>query len=142
MIRRAAALVLVTACGGAADAPRVCEQAHPLRTDQCGPTIDFTPVNSYGGDLAAIVNEREDAVVLINGTCTGTLIQAVAGPVVITAGHCVGLGDRPFLVFNFEDAPDGDPLQTEGTVIERSDAPDYALISLDTLPAVAPTPLA
>ena len=142
MIRHAAALVLVTACGGAPDAPIVCEQAHPLRTDQCGPTVDFTPVNSYAGDLAAIVNEREDAVVLINGTCTGTLIEAVAGPVVITAGHCVRLGDRPFLVFNFEDAPDGDQLQTEGTVIEQSDAPDYALISLDTLPTVTPTPLA
>jgi hypothetical protein len=141
MIRRAVVVVL-TACGGVRDAPPVvCEQEHPLRVDQCGPTADYTPVNSYQGDLS-IVNEREDAVVMINGTCTGTLIAAAAGPVVITAGHCVSLGDRPLLVFNFEEAPDGDPLRTEGTVIEQSDAPDYALIALDTLPAVTPTPLA
>lgn len=121
----------------------VCTQ--PLaasRPDQCGPTADFTPVNSYQGDLAAVVNQREGAVVMINGSCTGTLIAAVAGPVVITAGHCVRLGDRPLIVFNFEDAADGDPLITDGTVIEQSEAPDYALIQLDALPAVTPTPLA
>ena len=140
MIRRAV-MVLLTACGGAPGVPVVCEQEQPLRADQCGPAADYTPVNSYQGDLS-IVNEREDAVVMINGACTGTLIAAAAGPVVITAGHCVRLGDRPLSVFNFEDAPDGDPLLTEGTVIEQSDAPDYALIALDTLPAVTPTPLA
>jgi Trypsin-like peptidase domain len=58
--------------------------------------------------------------------------------VVLTAGHCVGLGDRALLVFNFEDAPDGDPLVTEGTVIEQSFEPDYALIQLDALPAATP----
>ena len=57
---------------------------------------------------------------------------------VLTAGHCVGLGDRPLLVFNFEDNPDGDPLITEGTVIEQALEPDYALIQLDVLPAVTP----
>lgn len=135
-------MVVLAACGHTPDAPLVCEQQHPLlRPDQCGPTADYTPVNSYQGDLA-IVNEREDAVVMINGTCTGTLIAAAAGPVVLTAGHCVRLGDRPLSVFNFEDNPDGDPLRTEGTVFEQSDAPDYALIALDTLPAVTPTPLA
>ncbi|MEJ7600061.1 MAG: serine protease [Kofleriaceae bacterium] len=138
---RSAVVVVLTACGGVHDASVVCQQEHPLRADQCGPAADYTPVNSYQGDLS-IVNEREDAVVMINGTCTGTLIAATAGPVVITAGHCVRLGDRPLSVFNFEEAPDGDPLRTEGTVIEQSDAPDYALIALDTLPAVTPTPLA
>jgi hypothetical protein len=58
---------------------------------------------------------------------------------VLTAGHCVGLGDQSVVVFNFEDDPDGDPLITQGTVIEQSDAPDYALIQLDQLPeAVKP----
>jgi hypothetical protein len=104
---------------------------------QCGPTLDFTPINSYRGALAS-VQDREDAVALLDGRCTGTLIEASAGPVVLTAGHCVGLGDRTLLVFNFEDKPDGDPLITEGTVIEQSFDPDYALIKLDVLPAVTP----
>jgi len=104
---------------------------------QCGPTLDFTPINSYRGTFAA-VQDREDAVALIDGRCTGTLIEASAGPVVITAGHCVGLGDKALLVFNFEDDPDGDPLVTEGTVIEQSRDPDYALIRLNALPAVTP----
>jgi len=107
---------------------------------QCGPTLDFTPINRYEGELAS-AQEREGAVVLINGLCTGTLIAAAAGPVVATAGHCVALGDRDLVVFNFEDEPDGDPLITEGTVIEQSTEPDYALIKLDSLPAVTPTPL-
>ncbi|RKH15053.1 serine protease [Corallococcus sp. CA053C] len=105
---------------------------------QCGPTPDFTPVNSYQGALVDAVQVSEDAVVLIEGRCTGTLIEASAGPVVVTAGHCVGVGDRVLLVFNFEDAPDGDPLVTEGTVIEQALEPDYALITLDKLPAVTP----
>jgi hypothetical protein len=107
---------------------------------QCGPTLDFTPINSYQGEFADVL-DREDAVALINGSCTGTLIAASAGPVVLTAGHCVGLGDRALLVFNFEDNPDGDPLVTEGTVIEQSFEPDYALIELDALPAVTPVSL-
>jgi V8-like Glu-specific endopeptidase len=104
---------------------------------QCGPTLDFTPINSYRGELAG-VQDREEAVALLDGRCTGTLIEASAGPVVLTAGHCVGLGDRTLLVFNFEDAPDGDPLITEGTVIEQSFDPDYALIKPDVLPAATP----
>ena len=57
---------------------------------------------------------------------------------VLTAGHCVGLGDRSLLVFNFEDNPDGETLITEGTVIEQSLEPDYALIQLDVLPTATP----
>lgn len=134
-------LLGLTACEPAVPAdPLVCEE--PKRPEvgslsQCGPTLEFTPINSYQGEFAD-VQDREDAVVLIDGRCTGTLIEASAGPVVITAGHCVGRGDRSLLVFNFEDAADGDPLITEGTVIEQSLEPDYALISLDVLPAVTP----
>ncbi|WP_224369601.1 trypsin-like serine peptidase [Hyalangium versicolor] len=105
---------------------------------QCGPTQDFTPINSYQGEFADVVQGPEDAVVMIDGRCTGTLIQASEGPVVLTAGHCVALGDRDVVVFNFEDDADGDTLITEGTVIEQADEPDYALIQLDTLPTVTP----
>lgn len=120
--------------------PPVCEdpkQPEVGSLSQCGPTEDFTPVNSYQGEFSDVL-DREDAVVLIDGRCTGTLIEASAGPVVITAGHCVGLGDWATLAFNLEDNPDGDPLNTRGTVIERSDEPDYALIELEELPAVTP----
>jgi hypothetical protein len=115
-------------------------QASSIVRSQCGPTAEFTPINSYAGKIAA-VQDREDAVVLINGSCTGTLIAASAGPVVLTAGHCVGLGDQELLVFNFEEQPDGDPLITNGTAIELATEPDYALIQLDKLPAVTPIPL-
>jgi hypothetical protein len=136
----------VSACGktGPVDPP-VCgtqtKLSEPGRRLQCGPALDFTPINSYQGEFAGVVQAREDAVALIDGRCTGTLIQASAGPVLLTAGHCVGLGDRSLLVFNFEDQPDGEPLIVEGTVIEQSRSPDYALIQLDTLPAVTPVPL-
>ncbi len=125
--------------------PAVCGHPEALAQHryalQCGPTLDFIPINSYQGELAGVVQASEDAVALINGNCTGTLIQASAGPVVLTAGHCVRLGDQSLLVFNFEDQPDGDPLMTEGTVIEQAPEPDYALIQLDALPAVAPVKL-
>jgi hypothetical protein len=124
--------------------PMVCEPPppakQPLRPEQCGPTADYTPINSYVGELV-VVQEREDAVVMLDGTCTGTLIAAAAGPVVVSAGHCVRLGDRPLVVFNFEDSADGDQLITDGTVIEQSDTPDYSLTQLDVMPAVTPTPL-
>ncbi|RKG82279.1 trypsin-like serine peptidase [Corallococcus terminator] len=136
------------ACGKSVPAEEITEDPAPVcvktkspevrRLTQCGPTADFTPINSYQGEFADVIQTREDAVVLIDGRCTGTLIEASAGPVVVTAGHCVGLGDRSLLVFNFEDAADGDTLVTEGTVIEQSLAPDYALIQLDVLPAVTP----
>lgn len=140
----------LTACGDAVPAPPlVCQNpTKPAARGpevssfwQCGPTLDFTPINSYQGEFADVIQEREDAVVLIDGRCTGTLIAASAGPVVLTAGHCVGLGDRSLLVFNFEENRDGEDLVTEGTVIEQSSDPDYALIQLDTLPAIAPVPL-
>lgn len=140
----ATAALCVTACGAAAPAPpTVCAQRAPLRSVralQCGPTLDFTPINAYQGPIAAVA-DREDAVALIGGTCTGTLIAASAGPVVLTAGHCAALGDRLVVAFNVEAEPDGDPLVTEGTVIESSAVPDYALLRLDALPAAAPTPL-
>lgn len=121
--------------------PPVCPLARTqISHTQCGGTLDFTPINQYRGDLAD-AQLREDAVVLIGGNCTGTLIAAASGPIVITAGHCVGLGDRALLAFNVEANPDGDPLVTDGTVIERADQPDYALIQLDQLPAATPTPL-
>jgi hypothetical protein len=140
----AAAAVLVGACGGD-DAPAVCEQPRAAlpsaRPDQCGPAAEYTPINSYQGELVA-VHDREDAVVMLGGDCTGTLVAAAAGAVVLTAGHCGRIDDRRLVSFNFEDAPDGDPLITEGTVIEQATAPDYALVQLDVLPAVTPTPLA
>lgn len=136
---------VAAACGATTpDLPAICEEPPPARSApvrplQCGPTLDFTPINSYQGELAG-AQEREEAVVLINGACTGTLIAAAAGPVVLTAGHCATLGDRPVIAFNIEDEPDGEPLVTEGTVIEQAAAPDYALIRLDRLPAaVTPT---
>lgn len=139
-----AAAVLAAACGD--PAPKhtvVCSELRagpPTRGSQCGPTLDLTPINSYEGALAS-AQEREEAVVLINGLCTGTLIAAAAGPVVLTAGHCVGLGDQDVVAFNVEDNPDGDPLVTNGTVIEQALEPDYALLRLDARPAAAPTPL-
>src|SRR4051794_39343588 len=113
----AAAAILLGACGGGSGRPPtpvVCKQqlqaSRPISTARCGPTEDYKPVNIYQGELAAVVQEREDAVALIEGNCPGTLIAAAAGPVVLTAGHCVRLGDRPLVVFNFEDAPDGEQL--------------------------------
>jgi hypothetical protein len=138
------AIGTVAACGDSR--PKTAEACRQALTSvdrtrsQCGPTADFTPINSYQGDIAD-VQVREDAVVLVDGDCTGTLIAALAGPVVLTAGHCVALGDEELLEFNYEDQADGDPLVTLGTVIEVSDKPDYALIRLDQLPAVTPTPL-
>ena len=110
------------------------------RPSQCGPTLDFTPINQYTGGFAG-AQQREDAVALLTVSCTGTLIEATAGPVVLTAGHCARLGDQLQIAFNVEDAPDGDQLFTTGEVIERAEEPDYALIALDQLPAVTPTPL-
>jgi hypothetical protein len=135
--------VCAAACG--VTEPRRPPACPPARTEvshaQCGATLDFTPINQYRGSLAD-AQLREDAVVLIGGSCTGTLIAAAAGPVVLTAGHCVGPDDRPLVAFNVEDKPDGDPLFTEATVIERADEPDYALLRLDMLPsATPPTPL-
>jgi hypothetical protein len=145
MILRVALLVAAVALGavacGESPTAMTCaalQAARPGLPSQCGPTADFTPINQYRGEIVG-VQDREDAVVLVNGSCTGTLIAAAAGPVVLTAGHCVGLGDRSLLAFNVEANPDGDPLVTNGTVIEQATAPDYALIQLDQLPQVTPT---
>jgi len=153
-ILAAAASLGAAACGTTAEpsaapiaetncaAPQTAQPTAGLfetRTEsQCGPTLDFSPINSYQGEITT-VQAREDAVVLVNGDCTGTLVAAQAGPIVLTAGHCVGLGDRPLLAFNVEANPDGDQLATNGTVIEQSSKPDYALIRLDKLPAIAPS---
>ena len=145
MLLAGTAAVGLTACGGRSELtePSVCEQPAPspeVRAfTQCGPTLDFTPIHSYVGEFSDVIQDREDAVAFIDGRCTGTLIEASAGPVVLTAGHCVRVGDVSLVVFNFEDDADGDPLITQGTTIEQSLAPDYALIRLDVLPAVTPT---
>jgi hypothetical protein len=140
----AAAVLILSGCGGSQSTTKEICAASPALTlsshSQCGGTADFTPINSYRGAIAD-AQVREDAVVLINGDCTGTLIAAARGAVVLTAGHCVGLGDGEIVEFNYEDNPDGDPLVTGGTVIEVSAEPDYALLQLDELPAVTPTPL-
>jgi len=150
MILRALILVAAVSSGTAAcgvSGPKVTmvcgelQAARPQVPSQCGPTADFTPINKYQGELAS-AQEREEAVVLINGTCTGTLIAASAGPVVLTAGHCVGLQDQQLVAFNVETDPDGDPLVTGGTVFEQSLEPDYALLRIDRMPAVTPTLLA
>ena len=117
----AIALAVAAAACGTSEPPRppACPMARTsIAYSQCGGALDFTPINQYHGALAD-AQVREDAVVLIDGSCTGTLIAATAGPVVITAGHCVGLGNRPVLAFNVEANADGDPLVTEGTVIEQ-----------------------
>jgi hypothetical protein len=134
--------VVPAACGASEPRkPPACPLARaPVSQAQCGAKLDFTPINQYRGELVD-AQVREDAVVLVGSNCTGTLIAAAAGPVVLTAGHCVRLGDRPLLAFNYEANPDGDPLATDGTVIEQAGAPDYALIALDQLPAATPTPL-
>lgn len=140
-----AAWLSAAACGddSGEDVGSFCEELRaavlPAPT-QCGPSLDLTPINSYSGEVAD-VQDREDAVVLVGGSCTGTLIDAAAGPIVLTAGHCVGLGDRILLAFNVETDPDGDELVTDGTVVERSTEPDYALIEPDVLPTAAATPM-
>lgn len=135
---------LATSCSATPPEPAAtCESLPEARLvrPQCGPTLDLTPINRYSGAIAG-VQEREEAVVLINGSCTGTLIAASEGPVVITAGHCVGLEDTALVAFNVEDEPDGEQLATSGVVIERADEPDYALLELDQLPDdVTPVPL-
>jgi Trypsin-like peptidase domain len=140
--RVAAGTAAVTLAGAiAALAAAGCGQlqtSEAVLDTQCGGTLDFTEINSYQGDLAS-AQQREDAVALIAGNCTGTLIAAAAGPAVLTAGHCVGLGNTVLVAFNVEAGVDGDPLVTEGVVIEQSDDPDYALIRLRDLPAVTPT---
>jgi Trypsin-like peptidase domain len=141
LIALAVPLATVACAAAPPETAAVCgDRQASARRSQCGPTLDLTPINQYQG-AALGVQEREEAVVLINGSCTGTLIAASKGPVVITAGHCVALGDRALIAFNVEAQADGDPLVTNGTVIEQAPEPDYALIQLDQLPIGTPTML-
>lgn len=115
---------------------------HQSRGAQCGPRLDFMPVNSYSGPFQW-TQLREDAVVLVNSDCTGTYIRTAAKDlfVVLTAGHCVRLGDSASITFNFEIRADGPQHVWEGTVVERSVEPDFALIELPRHPDVRPTPM-
>jgi len=151
MVRWRQLLAVAVALGTAACGPKLptittacgqlpLEERSTSSSSQCGPTLDFTPVNRYQGQVASF-QDREDAVALIGGTCTGTLIAAANGPVVLTAGHCGQLNDQFLVAFNVEESSDGDPLVTDGTVIERADEPDYALLQLAQLPVATPTPL-
>jgi hypothetical protein len=135
----AAALAVAGCTVGEEFAPELSATCGAVRRpSQCGSTLDFTPINQYRDDLV-VVHQREDAVALINGTCSGTLIAAGNGPIVLTAGHCAALGDPVVVAFNVEADPDGDTLVTGGVVIEQATEPDYALVVLDRLPAVSPT---
>ncbi|MEZ4361552.1 MAG: serine protease [Kofleriaceae bacterium] len=140
----AIALLAVSACDVGAVEPAVqCETAAaaPSLRSRCGARLDFTPINAYAGDFPD-VQLLEEAVVLINGNCSGTLIDGgEAGELVLTAGHCVGLGDDALLVFNHEDCADGLQTKVSGHVVERSLTPDYALLTLAQPVGIAPTPL-
>lgn len=148
--------VLAFACSDSDDGPNpqpppVCEAEAAVRAEmadaaarrsQCGPALEFIEINEYQGALAN-AQQREEAVVLLGGACTGTWIAAAKGPVVLTAGHCYqAVGDVVLAAFNVENNPDGEQLIAEATVIERSDSPDYALLTLSALPQqIPPTPL-
>ncbi len=108
---------------------------------QCGATLEFEEVNSYGGDFPH-VDSREGAVVLVDGACSGTLIDGGdAGVLVLTAGHCVEPNEDVFIVFNHEVCPDGPEEVINGVVLERSLTPDFALIGIEATNSVEPTRL-
>ncbi|MEO1336927.1 MAG: serine protease, partial [Myxococcota bacterium] len=142
---RLGAIVLIAfaACGEASPS---ADNAGPIgqtsRGAQCGPTLDFEHVNEYDGPFDWL-QQNEEAVAFINGTCTGVYIGAAGGidHLVITAGHCTRVGDEPLVAFNFEMDTDGPETFQLGVVIEQSDAPDYALIELFEDPEVAPVRL-
>lgn len=131
----------LSACG-TGDAQAIENAAIITQATQCGPTADFVPINAYDGSMDW-VSDRENAVAFINGACTGTYFGGAgsAEHLILTAGHCVGLGDEVLIVFNFEDDPDGSDYVGTGTVVERADEPDYALIELFEDPLVRPAPL-
>ena len=137
---RVAAVVVSTAA--ACGPPPSPEVGRSARGAQCGPTLDFESINAYDGTLDW-VQQGEDAVAFINGSCTGVYIGGAddEAHLVLTAGHCVGLDDGALVVFNFEDDADGPQTVTFGTVLEVSDRPDYALIELPTDPGVVPVVL-
>ncbi len=141
ILAAASAAVGLAACGS--DATRSIDSASVIiQATQCGPTADFVPVNAYDGPMDW-VSDRENAVAFINGACTGTYFGGAgsAEHLILTAGHCVGLGDEALVDFNFEDDPDGSEYVGTGTVVERADEPDYALIELFEDPVVRPAPL-
>ncbi len=142
-IERIIALSVAAAASAAACAPAPdVDFASSARGAQCGPTLDFVPINGPEGS-GPWVDAREDGVALVNGTCTGVLIGPVggSGPLVLTAGHCVALGDEALVAFNVEEDPDGAESVVLGEVIERADAPDYAVIELDADPQTSPLQL-
>ncbi len=109
---------------------------------QCGPTSDFEEINHYTGEFPD-VQSLEDSVALINGNCTGTLINGgdTTGGLILTAGHCTALGDETLVVFNHELCPDGETSSHIGVVIEQSLEPDFAIIELESLPDITPMEL-
>ena len=131
--------LLGTACGEDAVSleDETVEVDQLRRGTQCGPTIDWFPVNSYQSDLPW-VQELEEATVLISSVCTGTYVRLSGSqdPYILSAGHCFQLGETVSVRFNFETAPDGPEFELEGRVIEISAIPDYALIRLESLPPV------
>lgn len=108
---------------------------------QCGPTLDFTEINAYRGALPHL-EERENAVVLVQGACSGTWIESSEGErFVLTAGHCVRPSQHVLISFNHELCPDGLVVTREGQVVEHSAEPDYALIVIDAEIDIVPTPM-
>lgn len=137
--------LLVAACHTPSTEPR-CEGDEELPAShalQCGPTLDFTEINAYRGALPHL-EERENAVVLVQGACSGTWIESSEGErFVLTAGHCVRPSQHVLISFNHELCPDGLVGTREGQVVEHSAEPDYALIVIDAEIDfdVVPTPI-
>lgn len=108
---------------------------------QCGRQLDYFHINDYNGQ-STFVDEREDAVVMINRDCSGTYIGDVSGlgSIILTAGHCLS-EDEVLVTFNYEVDPDGYVYEGFGTVLEASQAPDYGLVVIEPVEGVIPTPL-
>ena len=114
---------------------------HQRQETQCGPRLEFQPINRYFGSFVW-AQAREESVVLVNFDCTGTYIRTTAQPyLILTAGHCVELGATAQVTFNFELDADGPEETLEGVTVEQSTEPDYALIALSNNPGVEPTSL-
>ena len=130
---------LCLACG---EAPRTAGTANTARGAQCGPTLDFEEINAYDGPLTW-VQQREEAVVFVNGACSGVYIGAggTHAHLVLTAGHCVNAGDRVLVAFNVEADQDGPDISIMGQVLESSSSPDYGLITLGENPQIDPVRL-
>jgi len=105
----------------------------------CGSTSDFIPINKYKGPLTW-VQTVEGAVGRLKG-CSGTFIGKHGNKpnLFVTAGHCVVKGETVKVKFNYEANPDGPQKTIQGITLESRDNPDYALISLEANPGVAPT---